>query len=76
MKTAQKVAVGVLALAAIGGGAMLLLKRKKELPNQIAVQTGKPNITVKYQDVQLDLSHLNANTGTGTIFRYNGTVVI
>ena len=75
MTTGQKVLIGVLALAALGGGAWALAQRQRQRqpgPPVVKVQTGVTDARLEYEQVKLDLRHLEQGNG----FRYHGTVVV
>ncbi|GIW32575.1 MAG: hypothetical protein KatS3mg071_2749 [Meiothermus sp.] len=71
MKTGQKVFLGGVALLAVAGAYALLRRQPKPAP-VVTVQTGVTDARVQYQQVQLDLDHLEQGDG----FRYHGTVVV
>jgi hypothetical protein len=74
MRTGQKVLLGGLAVLAVAGGAYALLRRqpRPQPAPVVTVQTGVTDARVRYQQVQLDLHHLEQGDG----FRYHGTVVV
>jgi len=74
MTTGQKAFLGGLAVLAVAGGAYALLRRqpRPQPAPVVKVQTGATDVWVRYDQVALDLHHLEQGDG----FRYHGTVVV